>query len=63
MKDVKNPVLYMCGEKDGHNASVMTQMKQEFPAADYIELSGAGHISNMDQPALFTKAMRDFLTA
>jgi 3-oxoadipate enol-lactonase len=63
MKDVKNPVLYMCGEKDGHNAAIMRQMHQEFPASKYVELPGAGHISNMDQPAMFTKAMRDFLTA
>jgi 3-oxoadipate enol-lactonase len=63
MKDVKNPVLYMCGEKDGHNAVVMRKMKEEFPAAKYIELPGAGHISNMDQPAMFTQALRDFLSA
>ena len=63
MKNVKNPVLYMCGEKDGHNAAVMRRMQQEFPAATYVELPGAGHISNMDQPAMFTNAMREFLTA
>src|SRR5450631_3311294 len=39
MKNVKNPILYMCGEKDGHNAAVMRQMKQEFPSATYIELA------------------------
>jgi 3-oxoadipate enol-lactonase len=63
MKDVKNPILYMCGEKDGHNAKVMRQMQQEFPAAKYIELPGAGHISNMDRPAEFTNAMREFLAS
>lgn len=61
MKNVKNPVLYMCGETDGHNAAVMRQMQQEFPAAKYVELPGAGHISNMDQPEMFTKALREFL--
>ncbi len=63
MANVKNPVLYMCGEKDGHNAAVMRKMQQEFPAAKYVELPGAGHISNLDQPAMFTKAMREFLAA
>jgi len=63
MRDVKRPVLFLCGEKDGHNAAVMRQMKQEFPAAIYIELPGAGHISNMDRPAMFTQAMREFLGA
>ena len=63
MKNVKNPVLYICGEKDGNNTAVMRTMKQEFPASKYVELPGAGHISNMDQPELFTKALRDFFAA
>jgi 3-oxoadipate enol-lactonase len=63
MKQVKNSILYMCGEKDGHNAAAMRQMQQEFPAAKYVELPGAGHISNMDQPARFTATMRDFLSS
>jgi 3-oxoadipate enol-lactonase len=61
MCGVKRPILYMCGEKDDHNAAIMRKMSQEFPAAKYIELPGAGHISNMDQPARFTAAMRAFL--
>ena len=61
MKAVTRPILYMCGEKDGHNAAAMRTMQQEFPAAKYVELPGAGHISNMDQPAMFTKALKDFL--
>ena len=55
MKNVKNPVLYMCGEKDGNNTAVMRTMQQEFPAAKYVELPGAGHISNMDRPEMFTE--------
>jgi 3-oxoadipate enol-lactonase len=63
MRNVTRPVLYICGEKDGHNAAIMRKMQEEFPAAKYVELPGAGHISNLDQPALFTKAMREFLGA
>lgn len=63
MKNVKNPILYMCGEKDGGNTAVMRKMKEEFPSAKHVELPGAGHISNMDKPAEFSKALRDFLTA
>jgi hypothetical protein len=36
-------------------------MQQEFPAAKYVELPGAGHISNMDRLEMFTKALREFL--
>jgi len=63
MPQVKNPVLYMTGEKDGHNAAAMKVMQQELPGSQYIVLPGAGHISNMDQPALFTKSLREFLAA
>jgi len=27
----------------------------------YVEIEGAGHISNLDQPAAFTRAVKDFL--
>jgi len=63
MPQVKNPVLYMTGEKDGHNAAAMKVMQQELPGSQYIVLPGAGHISNMDQPAMFTKSLREFLAA
>jgi 3-oxoadipate enol-lactonase len=63
MRHVTRPVLYICGEKDGHNAAIMRKMQEEFPAAGYVELPGAGHISNLDQPALFNRALRDFLGA
>jgi 3-oxoadipate enol-lactonase len=61
MAGVKNPVLYMTGEKDGTNAAAMRQMQQELPGSTYVELPGAGHISNTDQPEMFTKALREFL--
>jgi 3-oxoadipate enol-lactonase len=61
MPKVQNPVLYMCGEKDGHNAAAMKVMQDELPGSQYIVLPGAGHISNTDQPAMFTAALRNFL--
>jgi 3-oxoadipate enol-lactonase len=61
MPKVKHKVLYMCGEKDGTNAAAMRQMQQELPGSTYLELPGAGHISNTDQPAMFTKALRELL--
>jgi 3-oxoadipate enol-lactonase len=38
-------------------------MHQKVPGSRFVELPGAGHISNMDQPALFTKAIKEFLAA
>ena len=63
MPRVKNPVLWMCGEKDGHNAAAMKVMQDELPGSRYVVLPGAGHISNMDQPEMFTRNLRAFLIA
>jgi 3-oxoadipate enol-lactonase len=63
MPKVKNPVLYMSGEKDANNAAAMKVMQAELPGSQYLVLPGAGHISNMDQPEMFTRALRDFLAA
>jgi 3-oxoadipate enol-lactonase len=63
MPQVKHPVLYMSGEKDANNAAAMKAMQDELPGSQYLVLPGAGHISNMDQPVMFTQALRDFLAA
>ena len=41
MPKVKNPVLWMCGEKDGHNAAAMKVMQDELPGSQYVVLPGA----------------------
>jgi 3-oxoadipate enol-lactonase len=59
---VKCPVLFLVGEKDAP-APAMRKLSEKLPGSRYVELSGAGHISNMDRPAEFNRAVRDFLTA
>jgi 3-oxoadipate enol-lactonase len=59
---VKSPVLFLVGEKDAP-APAMRKLNEKLPGSRYVELPGAGHISNMDRPAEFTKAIRDFLDA
>lgn len=58
---VTRPVLFLVGEKDGTNAASMRELQTKTPGSRYVELAGAGHISNMDRPGEFTKAMADFL--
>jgi 3-oxoadipate enol-lactonase len=60
---VKRPVLFMVGEKDGATPAAMRKLNEKLPGSRFVELAGAGHISNMDRPAEFTKAVRDFLAA
>jgi 3-oxoadipate enol-lactonase len=58
---VTRPVLFMAGEKDGVTPTAMRKLSAALPGSRYVELPGAGHISNMDQPQGFTWAVADFL--
>jgi 3-oxoadipate enol-lactonase len=60
---VTRPVLFVAGEKDGTTPAAMRQMQAELPGSRYVEMPGAGHISNLDQPDLFNRALEDFLQA
>lgn len=57
------PVLFIAGEKDagGAVATAMKGLHAALPGSRYSELPGAGHISNLDDPAGFTRAVREFL--
>ncbi len=59
---VKHPVLFLVGEKDAP-APAMRKLNEKLPGSRYVELPGAGHISNMDRPAEFNHAVREFLNA
>jgi len=58
---VTRPLMFIVGEKDGTTPAAMRQMHDQVPGSGFVELPGAGHISNLDQPARFTKAIAEFL--
>jgi len=58
---VTRPVLFLVGDKDGVNPAAMQELHAALPGSQYVELAGAGHISNLDQPAAFNRAINDFL--
>jgi 3-oxoadipate enol-lactonase len=60
---VKRPVLFVAGEKDGAAPAAMRKLHEKLNGSRFVELPGAGHISNMDRPAEFNRAMVDFLAA
>jgi 3-oxoadipate enol-lactonase len=60
---VKCPTLFIVGEKDGATPTAMAKLHEKLPGSRLVTLSGAGHISNMDRPAEFSRALRDFLNA
>ncbi len=56
------PTLVLAGERDGNAPpAVMQRMAEKIPAARYVELPGAGHLANMEQPDAFNDALRHFL--
>jgi 3-oxoadipate enol-lactonase len=58
---IDRPTLMMVGTKDATLPGVR-QIKEAVPGAALTELEGAGHICNLEQPAAFTGAIRDFLS-
>jgi len=60
---VKCPVLFLVGEKDGAAPAAMRKLHEKLSGSRFVELPGAGHILNMDRPAEFNRAVRDFLAA
>jgi 3-oxoadipate enol-lactonase len=47
----------------GTTPAAMRQMHETLSGSTFVQLPGAGHISNLDQPESFTRAVRDFLAA
>src|SRR6266852_6130930 len=51
---VAKRVLFVVGEKDGTTPAAMRQLHETVGGSRFVELTGAGHISNLDQPDAFT---------
>jgi 3-oxoadipate enol-lactonase len=60
---VKCPTLFIVGEKDGATPTAMAKLHEKLLGSHFVALPGAGHISNMDRPAEFSRALREFLNA
>jgi 3-oxoadipate enol-lactonase len=59
---ISRPTLCVVGTKDATLAG-MEQIHANVPGARLVKLEGAGHLSNLEQPQAFTRALRDFLKA
>jgi 3-oxoadipate enol-lactonase len=58
------PTLVLSGSKDRNApAAMMAKMATYIPAAEYVELEGAGHLVNLERPATFNAALDRFLNA
>jgi 3-oxoadipate enol-lactonase len=62
LPDTLVPMLFMTGSGDqGAPPAVVRAMQAKAPCSHYVELPDAGHISVMEQPALFAAAILDFV--
>jgi 3-oxoadipate enol-lactonase len=58
---IKNEMLFMCGGKDASLAGTKA-LNAAIAGSKLVEIPGAGHISNLENPDLFTSTIKDFLT-
>jgi 3-oxoadipate enol-lactonase len=64
LKEIKCPVLVICGEQDpGTPPAMAREIHENAPGSRLVMIPNAAHLANLEQPAAFTKAMRDFLAA
>lgn len=61
LKEITCPVLILVGEHDhGTPPEMAHAMKRQMPGAVFSEIPNAGHISNVEQPAIFNQHLISF---
>ena len=61
LSEINAPVLVMCGDEDhGAPPDNSRQMAAMIKGARFVEIKQAGHIANIEQPAIFNSAVRGF---
>ena len=62
LKDIALPVLAITGEQDA-SAPGTRYIGENVPGAKLVVIPQAAHIANVEQPAAFNRALREFLSA
>jgi len=63
LQEIKCPTLVIVGEQDlGTPVAASQAIQDNLPGAELLVIPSAAHISNIEQPAIFNIAVRDFLT-
>ncbi|MCH8864354.1 MAG: alpha/beta fold hydrolase [Chloroflexi bacterium] len=63
LKRCKIPALVMVGDEDDLSIDPSLIMKEHMPGAGLLVLPQSGHAINLEEPAIFNRALLDFLTA
>jgi 3-oxoadipate enol-lactonase len=62
LASIKSPTIFMCGAKDASLPGTKA-LHAGVAGSKFLEIPSAGHISNVENPAFFTRAIREFLLA
>jgi 3-oxoadipate enol-lactonase len=62
MAGIRCPTIVLCGSEDRITPPSRSEdLKDRIPQSSMIELAGAGHLSNLEQPAIFNRVVEAFL--
>jgi 3-oxoadipate enol-lactonase len=62
LKEIKCPVLVICGEQDpGTPPAMAREIQENTPGAKLVMIPQAAHLSNLEQPEAFNRALEGFL--
>jgi 3-oxoadipate enol-lactonase len=62
LKNIRLPVLAITGNEDGAAAGTR-YIGENVPGAKFVGIPQAAHISNVEQPEAFNRALREFLSS
>jgi pimeloyl-ACP methyl ester carboxylesterase len=63
LPEIDVPALVLAGEKDAAFARASHVMAAKLPRAERVELPGAGHVLNLDQPDAFVREVERYVRA
>ncbi|HXZ86591.1 MAG TPA: alpha/beta hydrolase [Myxococcota bacterium] len=61
--EIRQPALILVGEKDANFQRASHVMAAKLPQAERVEIAGAGHVLNLDQPEAFVREIERFVRA
>jgi 3-oxoadipate enol-lactonase len=61
LSEISVPVLFIVGDQDGLHPKEMTELAAITADAELTILTGAAHLSNMEQPQQFNRTVLRFL--
>jgi pimeloyl-ACP methyl ester carboxylesterase len=63
LASIRVPTLVIVGDQDQPFVAPSEYMAKKIPGARLEVIPGAGHSSNLDQPEIFNRVLREFLAS